>query len=59
MQTTIIHGPREVSEVWTLPQARRAGISAVAYQLSVRRKMRDAMVRERARWVASTAEDAS
>lgn len=49
----VMHGPREVAELLSLRDARRAGVSAVAYQLSARRKFRDADARERARYVAS------
>ena len=48
------YGPREVAECWTLRQAKDAGIPFDAYRMSVRRKLRNAMVRERERWLWAT-----
>jgi hypothetical protein len=50
------YGPREVSELWTFRQARLAGVNPVAYQMSVRRKLRDEARREQARYIAATLE---
>jgi hypothetical protein len=48
-----VHGPRDVSEFWTFAQARHAGVPAVTYQLSVRRKLATADQRQRERFVTS------